>query len=206
VAPRGVVRRADEDLVAERPHERILRGRKARRGIHGGHLARQRAISELERRQVLGLSRHGWHAEEEERALVAVGAEEVGDSHVVAGVEERPGLIWQEGAVDDGSEREVGDDASHALCLEDGQERAGGLLPEAGELIGTVAACRRRERDGGGGAFRRRRDARRAATALADRATEELPAARRRHVQADVLRAGRLAEDRHLLRVAAERD
>src|SRR5262249_39477758 len=114
----------------------------------------------------------------------------------------------QEPAVDDGAEVEVRDDsARHGRLLENRQQGARRLRTQTGELIGRRTATRRR-REGRRrrSAFRRRRLARRAAAALADRAAEELLAAGRRHLQARVLRARRLPEDRDQLRIAAERD
>ena len=87
-----------------------------------------------------------------------------------------------------------------------GQQRVGGDLTETPELVGvSLAADRYRERLRVGGACGHSRLMLRAPAALADGPTEEPAAAGRHHVETDVLGAGRLAEDRDALRVAAER-
>src|SRR5262249_42643261 len=133
-----------------------------------------------------------------ERSLVGIGPEEVWNARIPAGVEERSGLIGKKSAIDHRSE---------VSLREVRQERARRKLSEAAQLIGRAAATDRGcERLGGRVTFRRRRLTRGASAALADSATKQPAGGTRCDLQAHILGACRLAEDRHLLRVAPERD
>ena len=106
---------------------------KAGRRIERGDLRGARAVAACERREVLGFAGDGRGADEEDRPLVGVGAEDVRHPRVLAAVEERARLVGQEAAVDQRPEGEVPARLASSVAT--------ARVPETRELVGRAGAA-----------------------------------------------------------------
>ena len=232
-----VVGRADQDRIADDAGERCLVGVRRSavelgRGIELRDGSASVSVLLVDGGGQPRLIGHGRLGEHEERPLVGVAAEEVRRLGDLAGLVERPRLVGEEVAVDDGR---VGPAQATTVGLRGVEERLHGNLSQARERVrpgirgrgvrgriceGSVfesavrgsphdrRASRTAELGGeaedGRLVVGERRLMRGAAAALADRSLEERRGLGRCDVHADVERSRGLAEDGDVARVAPE--